>query len=118
MIPSPLGWSFTCHWSGLRPMPHLLQPDDQTHTRGNRETGRHRSPGYRPWQEWIVGGLAGQCHVRRFVSPLPERCSSAKTWIPFGIERPVCHFCDFGLQGQFHQPGVQPRVSTDGSLAL
>ena len=33
--------------------PHLRQPDHQTHTMGNRETGRHRPPDYRPWQEWI-----------------------------------------------------------------
>jgi hypothetical protein len=33
--------------------PQLLPPDNQTHTIGNREVRRHRSPDDRPWQEWI-----------------------------------------------------------------
>jgi hypothetical protein len=59
--PSFAGWLLAACSDGqpgrLRPTdpltPHPLQPDHQTHTMGNRETGRHRPPDYRPWQEWI-----------------------------------------------------------------
>jgi hypothetical protein len=54
--------------------PHLLQPDHQTHTMGNRETGKHRHPDYRPWQEWIRWSLSWTAPGSTFLSLLTAHC--------------------------------------------